>query len=93
MFTIKYRSYRRAMSQPAEGPTHFDACEQLHGPFTLISQEMEDGDLVVYAHNGDDPGMTFGPHKSLDQMAGESTPRPTLWVMNDRGATVARYDL
>lgn len=90
MFTVKYRSYSMAPAQCTEGPTNYDENEQLHGPFTLISREQDlNGYAVIYAHNGDDPGMVFGPIQADE--AGK--PRPILWVMNDAGATVAKYDL
>lgn len=90
MFTIKYRTLHPSDSQQTEGPTHYDSCEQLHGPFTFVSQERESGYPVVYAHNGDAPGMTFGPIKTAGS---NESMRPTLWVMNEAGATVAKYDL
>lgn len=89
MFTIKYRLFQPAAEQPQEGPTHYDQCEQIHGPFSLVSQEMDDGYTVIYAHRGDDPGMTFGPCKEYES----GKPRPILWVMNESGATVATYHL
>ncbi len=89
MFTIKYRTYNPSIEQPSEGPTCYDECEQVHGPFTLISKEQQGGHNVVYAHNGDDPGMAFGPVHA----DGTEKLRPRLWVMNDAGATVATYEL
>lgn len=95
MFTIKYLSYRPSATQSDQGPTNYDRCEQLHGPFALVSQEMDDGHVVVYAHRSEDaPGMTFGPNKGPDETGGENRPpHSSLWVMNERGATVASYVL
>lgn len=94
MFTIKYRTFTPSATQCADpgSPTYYDQNEQLHGPFDLVSQEMQDGLIVIYAHNGDDPGTTFGPFRP-PETANEEPPRPTLWVMNEAGATVAKYDL
>lgn len=95
MFTIKYRCYDRAPAQPAEGPTNYNENEQLHGPFDVISKEQdEDGYTLVHGHYPGElsPCMTFGPFKP-PETAGEYHPRPTLWVMNESGATVARYDI
>ncbi len=100
MFTIKYQTYNPSSAQQSLGkpglndPINYDRCEQLHGPFSLVSQEMEDGYVVVYAHRGDDPGMTFGPERMADRVAGEpQPPRSTLYVMNENGATIATYHL
>lgn len=92
MFTVKYQTYQMAAAQQTGSPIHYDRCEQIHGPFGLVSQEMKDGYTVVYAHRGDEPGMTFGPILDPD-VAGHEMPRPTLWVMNESGATVATYRL
>ena len=98
MFTIKYRSYSPSDVQQGGGFPCYDQNEQLHGPFDLISQEMVQGRLVVYAHRGAEPGMSFGPWVGAEIPAPSDTPqsaapRPTLWVMNESGATVAKYDL
>jgi hypothetical protein len=96
MFTIKYRSFVPAATQNAEpgSPTLYDCVEQISGGYDFVSQEIEDGYMVVHAHRGGDPGMTFGPCKGVDRKAGEAPPpRPTVYVMNDTGATVAKYDL
>jgi hypothetical protein len=94
MFTTKYRSYNLSSNQPPPdcvAPKHFyDEHEMIEGPFVQVSKEMVDGYVVVYAHRDfNSPGMTFGPvqNYAADQ------PRPTLWVMNESGATVAKYDL
>lgn len=97
MFTVKYRTYSLSPKQPAEGPRFYDECELIHGPFELVSKEVdEDGEIVVHAHRaGGAPGMTF-KHCDIreDQVAGQlPRPRSTLWVMNESGATVAKYDL
>lgn len=91
MFTVKYRTYRPSACQKDDAPTFYDECEQIHGPFDLVSQEFEDGYKVVYAHRGEGPGMAFGPIKTDEGV--ESPPRPRLWVMNEAGATVATYEL
>lgn len=93
MFTLKYRSYSLAKVQPpadcTSGP-FYDEHELIDGPFAMISKEMDDGYIVIHAHRDhNSPGMTFGPVKADE--AGK--PRPTLWVMNEQGATVAKYDL
>jgi hypothetical protein len=92
MFTIKYRTYCLSHAQPQDGPACYDEHEMIEGPFELISKEAdENGDVVVYAHkDAGTPGITFGPHL-VDKEA--RAPRPTLWVMNAQGATVAKYDL
>lgn len=89
MFTIKYRTFALSPKQDNHGP-YYDMCEQIHGPFGFVSQETDDGCRVVYAHRDDGaPVMTFGPVKV--GVAGQ--PCPTLWVMNEQGATIAKYDL
>lgn len=92
MFTIKYRSHVPADTQQAGVPIAYDTVEQLSGPYHLISQEVEKGSIVVYAHDiHGNSQCTFGPHVWSETLSGP--PRPTLWVMNENGATVARYDL
>jgi hypothetical protein len=95
MFTIKYRSYtlNTKRSNCGEGPI-YDEHELIDGPFTMISKEFnEEGYPVVYAHREHNaPGMTYGAFNVPD-VAGQPNPRPMLWVMNDHGATVAKYDL
>lgn len=91
MLTIKYRTFRRAHLQPADGPVNYASHEQIHGPFDLVSQEIDDDNrVVVFAHRGEGNVM-FGPIVPQDEP--NSTPRPIIWVMNESGATVARYDL
>lgn len=95
MFTIKFRTYSPARTQPADcssGPS-YDENEQIHGPFELVSKEQdEDGYTVVHCHRGTDPAITFSDdHK--DEAAGSKRPRPIVWVMNEQGATIAKYDL
>jgi hypothetical protein len=91
MYTMKYRYYARSNTQPADAShTAYDEFEMIQGPFSYVSAEWDDGWRVVHAHRNDtEPGYTFGPVK--DAAAGQ--PRPTLYVMNDHGATVAKYDL
>jgi hypothetical protein len=94
MFYTKYRSYSLSDNQPPVdciAPKRFyDECEMIEGPFVQISKEMSQGYVVVHAHRSfDAPGMTFGP--VIAEEAGK--PRPILWVMNEAGATVAKYDL
>jgi hypothetical protein len=92
MFTIKYRSYSlsRTQNEDESAPRCYDEHELIDGPFATVSKEIEDGFVVVHAHRDhNSPGMTFGPIR-----AGEAgQPRATLWVMNEAGATVAKYDL
>ena len=95
MFTVKYRSYCLSAKQPPADCTapsaFYDEHELIDGPFAMVSKEMDDGWTVIHAHRDhNSPGMTFGPCKN-DADAG--WPRPTLWVMNEAGATVAKYDL
>lgn len=116
MFTIKYRTYVRANQSPAPYDD-WVAHEQIHTGFDMVSQEIENGNMVVHAHRGGDPGMMFGPwlppepspeaiaeFEKQSNLAGQglanapgplmqSAPRPSLWVMNEQGATVAKYDL
>lgn len=91
MFTIKYRHFRPSVLQDESDPiTRYDSIELIDGPFDLVSQEMDDGYLVVHGHRGENMlGTTFGPVKEDD--AGR--PRPTVWVMNEAGATVSTYRL
>jgi hypothetical protein len=91
MFTIKYRFYNLAAQQPTEGPQFYDQCESCHGPFEVVSQERSDGYIVVHGIDPAGQPMTFGPYNPPDQVA--SAPRPIVWVMNEAGATVAKYDL
>jgi hypothetical protein len=94
MFTVKYRSFQRSQNQPPAdcvAPSAlYDEHELIDGPFAMISKELDDGWTVVHAHRDhNSPGVTFGPVKH-----GEAgMPRPTVWVMNESGATVAKYDL
>jgi hypothetical protein len=96
--TVKYRSYQLAAAQQSGGPLHYDEIEQIHGPFAFVSKEMDDGYPVVHCHldNGD-PGLTLGPCRlgDMEEAAGgpQAPPRPTVWVMNYYGATIAKYDL
>lgn len=93
MFTVKYQSFQPCAMQQEGAPTFYDKLEQVHGPFEFVSQEMIEGMIVVYAHReGGAPGMTFGPFQPPETI-GEKPPRPTVWVMNASGATVAKYDL
>lgn len=90
-FTVKYRMFEVSGLQPADGPPLFRPVELLDGPFHHISQSWEDGRMVVHCHRDEvSPGMPYGPviHAEADDR-----PRPTLWVMNEQGATVAKYDL
>jgi hypothetical protein len=50
--------------------------------------------MVVHAHReGGAPGCTWGPVPHEDRAPGtQPAPRPTLYVMNESGATVAKYD-
>lgn len=90
MFTIKYRTYNPSPKQDGGTTCFYDQCELIDGPFALVSQEMDDGYIVVHAHRDHEaPGTMFGPVRADE--AGK--PRPTLWVMNEQGATVAKYDL
>lgn len=117
MLTVKYRSFVPTSPQVAGAPIEFVAHEQIHTGFDMVSQEIEEGNMVVHAHRGGDPGMMFGPwlqpelspeeiaeFEKQSNLAGQGrtdapaplrhpTPRPTVWVMNENGATVARYDL
>jgi hypothetical protein len=94
--TVKYRYYSLAAAQPEQGPRNYDECEQIHGPYAYVEKAMVDGYPVIYCHheNGD-PAMTFGPIKVDDiGVAGERPmPRPTVYVMNYYGATIAKYEL
>lgn len=92
MFTIKYHFYVLAAAQSSDGP-FYDECESCHGPFEVVSQEREDGYIVVHGIDCSGLPMTFGPVKSQDQVAGKPEPRPVVWVMNEHGATIAKYDL
>jgi hypothetical protein len=98
MFTIKYRTYSLAPTQNSDALASrcYDENEQIHGPFELVSKEQdEDGCTVVHAHPpGNAPATTFAdPGSRNDSVAGETRPRSALWVMNEQGATIAKYDL
>lgn len=95
MFTIKYRSHRLADAQDSETYPRFVAHEQISGPYAFVSQEIENGRAVVYCHDehGDSrlmlgPWVPAGPADGIPE-----GPRPTVYVMNASGATVAKYDL
>jgi hypothetical protein len=96
MFTTKYRYY-----EPAPAPADctsggFTPCERIDGPYAAVSARYEGGYQTVYCDLGDQaPGMTFGPVLTgdTDNEAPRNFPRPTLWVMNAQGATVATYHL
>lgn len=70
-------------------------CDRIDGPYESISTRYEDGYLTVYAsRNYLQPGMTYGPVIGPELPPGTPQgPRPTLWVMNEAGATIAKYDL
>jgi hypothetical protein len=94
MFTIKYRFYALSPLQSPEGP-FYDQCESCHGPFETVSQERDANNCIV-VHGIDPAGqpMTFGAVARDEQrVAGQPPPRPVVWVMNDAGATIAKYDL
>lgn len=103
MFTIKYRYFMPA-TEPGEGVTQARVIpgswiehEQVWGPFEFVTKEADvHGNPMIYGHYQPAPGtsgglpMTFGPI----QGAGDGEPsRPTAWVMNEQGATIAKYDL
>jgi hypothetical protein len=95
MFTIKYRFYVLAEAQSSDGP-FYDECESCHGPFEVVSQEREDGYIVVHGIDPAGQPMTFGPHKAdggVSDVPRSMPPRPVVWVMNEHGATIAKYDL
>jgi hypothetical protein len=93
MFTVKYRTYTLSPKQDGNGP-YYDENEQIHGPFELVSKEQDDnGYTVVHAHRDQcQPGITFSEFQR-DEVAGAKRPRSVLWVMNEQGATIAKYDL
>lgn len=70
-------------------------CDRIDGPYESIATRYEDGYLTVYAsRNYLQPGMTYGPVIGPELPPGTPQgPRPTLWVMNEAGATIAKYDL
>ena len=93
MFTIKYRYYQLSDQQPPEdclAPTKFwQEHEQLHGPYIGINKIMVNGYQMVECFDYTNPPNTFGPYDHLE----EGQPRPVIWVMNEQGATIAKYDL
>ncbi len=98
MFTLKYRMHEVTNEQlPAdcEAPKYASLpIEQIHGPFDEVSQSWQDRRMVVHANRHDgEPGMTFGPIITVADEPAFYVPRPTLWVMNESGATVATYHL
>jgi hypothetical protein len=94
MFTIKYRFYTLAAAQSVDGP-FYDQCESCHGPFEVVSQERDqNGSIVVHGIDPNGQPMTFGPARAEESaVLHNPSPRPVIWVMNDHGATIARYDL
>lgn len=95
-YTIKERAFYIDHNNPPPadcvGPINtFVPAENIVGPFANVSQRYEDGYLVVTGHyHGDDtPGVSFGPWSGLSN----DCPRPTVWVMNENGATVATYQM
>lgn len=95
-FTVKYRSFEAAV------PSRYDPLaqrpipvEQLHGPYAMVCQGHEGGDVAVYCHDEHgDCRITFGPWLPPERTElGDPIPRPTVYVMNAAGATVAKYDL
>lgn len=86
---------------PAIIPGSYVSHEQIWGPYEFVTKEtcMKTGLPVVYCHqqlavdaeHGKLP-MTFGPITAGGETP-DAQPRPTLWVMNEHGATVAKYDL
>ena len=81
-----------ASLQSSSVPVSYDQVESIDGPFCSVSQEYDRGYMVVYAHRSpSELGMTYGPIMEPDGT--NQPPRPTLWVMNEQGATVAKYDL
>lgn len=96
MFTIKYRYY--TLTQQPQGVEFicYDENESMHGPYDVISKGMENGYPTVQGipEPGPNLPMTFGPFTPpSDSPHPEKHPRPTVWVMNEAGATVAKYDL
>lgn len=92
MFTIKYRSWEVCDRQPTPAPASpcYSQLERLDGPFAAVSTRYENGLLAVSCDRNDmTPGMTYGPVQPTEG----NVPRPTLWVMNEQGATIAKYDL
>jgi hypothetical protein len=68
----------------------------------VVSQSRENGYITVTGVP--EPGsnelqMTFGPHNpqsGVDESANivrKQAPRPIIWVMNEHGSTISRYDL
>jgi hypothetical protein len=98
MFTTKYISFQLSPLQSSDetDPRFYDRCETIDGPWSYISQSYDDETrgMVVHAHReGGAPGCTWGPVPHEDRAPGtQPAPRPTLYVMNESGATVAKYD-
>jgi len=94
MFTIKYRTYRFAPQQPTLGEPCYCTHEQILGPFEFVSQEVDDktSQFVVHAYAPGGSSTTLGPVQRPDE-GQQNPPPPIIWVMNETGATVARYDL
>lgn len=97
MFTIKYRAWNAVEVAGQTAPSYVEN-EQVWGPFEFVSKESTpDGLPVVYCHySGSHQSlpMTFGaiPYPELEQQK-NFHPRPTLWVMNENGATISKYEL
>lgn len=90
------QDHRHHPDYPRGRTIGFSECDRIDGPYGSVSSRYEGGYLTIFATRGDfNPGMTYGPVLSPEPRAGDppSAPRPTLWVMNESGATIAKYDL
>lgn len=100
MFTTKYRYYEPAPTPPDCISGGFTPCERIDGPYGSVSARWEGGRQIVYCDCGEaNPGMTFGPINNdepctiAEAEKQRNFPRPTLWVMNAQGSTIATYHL
>lgn len=76
-FTLKYRT--------SKGEEYLEAgASDVHAAYD------SNGRLVVSAKRHDDTLITYGPFMDPPETV---RIHPVLWVMNDHGATVAKYDL
>lgn len=93
-FTIKQSMFAVRDPLPGHVLGSIEPIDTIAGPFSYVSVRLEDGCQVVTGHYASgEPGWTFGPFGGPEPDCGLEIPRPTIWVMNEAGATVAKYTL
>lgn len=92
-FTLKYRYWALSPAQESDNFPNYMELEALSGPWDYVFKDMELGLPLIRAHNeGGSGSATYGPflREELDR---PGSPHPVVWVMNESGATVAKYEL